>query len=194
MKKIKYDSYDEYVATQVKVNKKKIHNVWASYEELMVIAKCLRNSSHPSHFGVCHGARNGHEVRVLRLLTDAEVIGTDIAETAFKFDNMIQMDFHDDKPEWHDKVDFIYSNSWDHSYDFDKMLGAWLKCINPEGGKIFIPWCDDGYSDSTVHAADCLGISFDELVDMVKKQAKIEAVLAILTEHHKLIKMLVITR
>lgn len=40
---------------------------------------------------------------------------------------------HDTQPEWIDSVDFIYSNSLDHSYDPEKCLIAWMSCIRNGG-------------------------------------------------------------
>ncbi|PZQ43933.1 MAG: hypothetical protein DI551_11175 [Micavibrio aeruginosavorus] len=60
-------------------------------------------------------------------------MGTEISETAKDFPNTIQWDFHNVKPEWIGSVDFIYSNSFDHSYDPEKCLNAWMSCITPNG-------------------------------------------------------------
>ena len=45
----------------------------------------------------------------------------------------IQWDFHKTKDEWIDSVDFIYSNSFDHSYDPEGCLNAWMGCVRPGG-------------------------------------------------------------
>ena len=37
------------------------------------------------------------------------------------------------KPEWLSSVDFIYSNSFDHSFDPEKCLSAWMSCLKPGG-------------------------------------------------------------
>ncbi|MBK6621188.1 MAG: hypothetical protein IPG32_10020 [Saprospirales bacterium] len=48
---------------------------------------------------------------------NCEVIGTEISDSASKFSHTIEWDFHEVKPEWIGRADFIYSNSFDHSYD-----------------------------------------------------------------------------
>ena len=67
------------------------------------------------------------------MLFRSKVIGTEISETAAQFENTIQWDFHDVKPEWLASVDFIYSNSFDHSFDPGKCLSAWMSCLKPGG-------------------------------------------------------------
>jgi hypothetical protein len=60
-------------------------------------------------------------------------IGTEISDSAEQFPNTIQWDFHEVKPEWIGAVDFIYSNSFDHTYDPEKCLNAWMSCLKPGG-------------------------------------------------------------
>ncbi len=62
-----------------------------------------------------------------------EVLGTEIADTALEFPHTLQWDMHEVKPEWRGSVDFIYSNSLDHSYDPRLCLNAWMGCLKPGG-------------------------------------------------------------
>jgi hypothetical protein len=84
-------------------------------------------------FGLCHGTRRGKEQEWFKEYLKCDVIGTEISSTAEQFPNTIQWDFHETKPEWIDAVDFIYSNSFDHSYDPQKCLKAWMSCIKKGG-------------------------------------------------------------
>ena len=61
------------------------------------------------------------------------MIGTEISDTATQFPKTIQWDFHETKPEWLEATDFIYSNSFDHSYDPEKRLDAWMSCVRTGG-------------------------------------------------------------
>ena len=63
----------------------------------------------------------------------SKVIGTEISDTAAEFPHTIQWDFHETKPEWVDSVDFIYSNSFDHSYDPEMCLNVWMNCVRQGG-------------------------------------------------------------
>jgi len=60
-------------------------------------------------------------------------MGTEISDTATQFPNTIQWDFHEVKPEWVGAVDFIYSNSFDHTYDPERCLNAWMSCVRSGG-------------------------------------------------------------
>jgi len=166
MKKIDFPTYESYRDAQVEVNRTKLAAVWAERAELERIAGYVRSRLPKASFGICHGARNGFEVGVLRVLLDIEVIGTDIAPTASEFPHLVQWDFHEVNPEWIRSVDFVYSNSWDHSYDFDRCFGAWMGSLRP-GGKCFLQWTRV-HSSEGVHDADCLGLSLSELEDRIR--------------------------
>ena len=76
--------YEEYRSTQIRHNRRKLHNVWADSTTLSAIADDLRAHGLGEN-GICHGARNGFEVRWLRERLGGDVIGTDISETAAQF-------------------------------------------------------------------------------------------------------------
>jgi hypothetical protein len=44
------------------------------------------------------------------------------------------------KPEWVGAVDFIYSNSFDHTYDPQKCLDAWVSCLTRCGVCVIEHW------------------------------------------------------
>ena len=82
-----YSSYEEYKDTQVFHNKKKLEWIWADDSTLKLVAdRFLQDKTEcgDSIFkGICHGARNGYEVKKLgELIQDSEVYGTDISDTA----------------------------------------------------------------------------------------------------------------
>jgi len=90
-------------------------------------------------FGICHGVRNGVEVKLFRDFLKCKVIGTEISEYAEKFNDVIQWDFHDALDEWFVKTNFIYSNSFNHSYDPIQCLDIWMRCI-ADDGFLFLEW------------------------------------------------------
>ena len=127
----KYKDYNEYKETQIYYNKKKIDKVWADEKTLEKIGNFLKeNISSNLIKGICHGSRNGFEQNFFNEKKDGfEVIGTDISETAKDYKNSIVHDFHDEKKEWLENFDFVYSNSLDQSFDPQKALNTWLKQI-----------------------------------------------------------------
>jgi SAM-dependent methyltransferase len=133
-----YDGgYEQYRDMQVFTNKRKLDHVWADDGTLAAVASFLAGRGITGGRGICHGARNGYEVAKLRELTGAEVIGTDISDTATQFPNMVVWDFHEVNPEWVGAFDFVYTNSLDQAMQPDKALAAWAGQLKP-GGVIFI--------------------------------------------------------
>lgn len=128
--------YAHYRTTQIYHNKRKLHAVWADATTLGVIADDL--ASHGlGATGICHGARNGFEVKWFRERLRGEVIGTDISETATEFPHMHVWDFHDVNPDWAGKFDFVYTNSLDQAMEPARALDAWVQQLAPQG-RIYI--------------------------------------------------------
>ena len=125
--------YERYRQIQTEGNKRKILNVWASEENVAFVSAYIKELLGTPNFGICHGTRRGEEQRWFRKYLGCEVVGTEISDTAQQFADTIQWDFHKTKPEWIDATDFIYSNSFDHSYDPEKCLDAWMSCLRSGG-------------------------------------------------------------
>ncbi|MBT8040243.1 MAG: hypothetical protein KJN78_08375 [Gammaproteobacteria bacterium] len=125
--------YEKYKAAQTRANQKKLANVWVREENIEFLSNYTRETVGEPAFGICHGTRRGKEQEWFIKYLGCEVIGTEISDTAADFPHTIQWDFHEVKPEWVDRTDFIYSNSLDHSYDPDKCLNAWMSCLTPAG-------------------------------------------------------------
>jgi len=131
----KYKNYNEYKQTQIYYNKKKIDKVWADEKSLKILCKFLNENIKKDNVkGLCHGSRNGYEQKIfLNEIKNSKVLGTDISETAIDFENSIVHDFHEQKDEWIENFDFVYSNSLDQSYDPHKALTVWLSQVKKNG-------------------------------------------------------------
>ena len=131
----KYKNYDEYKDTQIYYNKKKIEHVWADEKTLEKIRDFLiENTSTGIIKGICHGSRNGFEQNFFNKNQDKfYVIGTDISDTAENYKNSIIHDFHEEKKEWLNSFDFVYSNSLDQSFDPKKAVQTWLNQLKKDG-------------------------------------------------------------
>ena len=166
----KYESYEDYVRLQSSASVRKRACVWAQADVLRVVATEVRNMRVEKPFGICHGVRNGFEVGYLRdELADisADVIGTEISETVSRDSKFtIHWDFHNIKPEWIGGVDFIYSNSFDHSYKPAECLAAWMRCI-ATGGACFIEWTK-GHNIGRTDVVDCFQSSLDEYLKLAE--------------------------
>ena len=133
MKLHKYRSYRQYRRLQSKKNRKRIDTVWANPDVIQAIADYVKQHIPDAKFGICHGAKHGWEVKELKDQLGFDILGTDISKTAKEFEDVIQWDFHEVKDEWRAAVDFIYSNSFDHTYDPDLCIDRWMSCIRPPG-------------------------------------------------------------
>jgi SAM-dependent methyltransferase len=133
-----YDDYETYRKVQEEGNKAKLGAQFVKKGHIFFLAAWMQAQGAAVDFGLCHGVRRGKEQAWFRRkLGNANIIGTDISETATEFPNTVQWDFHDDNPDWQGRADFVYSNSWDHAYDPGKAFLAWAKCLKP-GGWLFI--------------------------------------------------------
>lgn len=148
MKVWEYKNYDEYVDAQVMGNlaKYKSH----SYVDTNIIGGIVNymisNKLKPT-FGLCHGSRRGLEQEYFvnwfkSQNIEVSVLGTEISPTATEFKDTIQWDFNEAKDEWINGVDFIYSNSFDHSFNPSKTIDVWMSCLRDDG-MCFVEWSDD---------------------------------------------------
>jgi SAM-dependent methyltransferase len=169
MKKINFKNYEDYKNAQETTNKKKIDRIGISDIEIDDIVKYINTNIKNISFGLCHGVRNGYEIKQFSKKLNCSVIGTDISETANQFENVIQFDFHNQRDDWIGKFDFIYSNALDHSFDPNLALRNWLDCLNDEG-LCFIGWSVlDSILDEKTRA-DCFAASKEEYEQLIKSE------------------------
>ncbi|MDC1201358.1 hypothetical protein N8082_02640 [Planktomarina temperata] len=132
----KYASYEEYKETQIKYNKLKIDKIWADDITLGRVAEVVKNklgSQRTNLRILCHGSRNGYEVKCLqKLFPNAEILGTDISDTASDY-GLVQWDFHDVNSDWLKHFDVIYTNSLDQSWQPREALKVWLDQLSNDG-------------------------------------------------------------
>ena len=158
MKIYEYDNYEHYVQEQTKANIRKLGWVYVTERSIDNI-KSLQPEANAI---ICHGTRNGAEQKMFQQrYPNAEIIGTEISETATQFPMTVQWDFTNQKDEWVGKFDIVYSNAFDHSMDPEATLKTWVDQMSPEGC-LFIE-----HSESPINnvssAADPLEISHREL-------------------------------
>jgi hypothetical protein len=125
--------YEKYRQVQIEGNKRKLEYVWADEQNIASLSRYITSTIGTPKFGICHGTRRGKEQQWFRTHLGCDVIGTEISDTAEQFPHTIQWDFHEAKPEWIGATDFIYSNSFDHSYDPERCLDTWMGCLRSGG-------------------------------------------------------------
>jgi hypothetical protein len=132
--------YEAYQQIQTLANKAKLDWAWIKEENVQYLCDHLAAIGVTINSVLCHGTRNASEQTFFKnKLPSAEVLGTEISDTATQFPMTIQWDFHETKPEWIGAFDLVFSNSWDHTYAPAKLFTAWLSCIR-HGGALALEW------------------------------------------------------
>lgn len=134
MKIYSYKNYDDYVAAQTEANRAKLDHVFV---EIGTIRKIAKKVPHAKSI-LCHGTRNGAEqMYFLQCFPNAEILGTEISDTATTFARTLHWDFQNPRDEWSHRWDIVYSNSFDHALDPLRTLQTWRDQISTVG-KLFI--------------------------------------------------------
>lgn len=162
--------YEKYRKVQIERNKRKIANVWAIEENIAFLSRYIESIVGTPQFGICHCTRCGMEQAWFKKYLNCNVIGTEISDTANQFPDTIQWDFHEVKPEWIDAADFIYSNSFDHSYDPEKCINAWMSCVK-KGGLCILEH-SSGHGSQTVTQLDPFGADIAYMPYLILTWAK----------------------
>lgn len=168
---VRFDGdYDTYKTVQTIANKAKID--WRSVAPENIAYLCDRLIAAGVTLGhvLCHGTRNAAEQTFFRAkLPNAEIIGTEISDTAAQFPMTIQWDFHEVKPEWRGAFNLVFSNSWDHTYDPHKLFPAWLSCVAPNGALV-LEWSTI-HGETHVDAVDPFRASLEGLIGLVSSHS-----------------------
>ncbi len=134
------NAYDKYLEIQKNAFERKIDNQWETEENINNLSNFLIDRFNNQKIeGICHGTRTGSEQAWFnkRLGNDSYVFGTDIGTNLEQYKDTIYFDMNKDNREWKNKFHFVYSNSWDHSYEPDEMLINWVSHLK-EGGIIIL--------------------------------------------------------
>jgi len=176
MKQIKFDSYEQYIATQKATVMKRGLGPYFCDLEMQRIAEWCRINQLQVLEGVCHGARGGHECDELRRnMPFARIIGTDLFPHSGKSAQLqsktkvVEWDFNKQKAEWEGWFDLIYTNSLDHSDDPSNTLQVWMEQLS-RCGALFIQW---NRSDQDVKGGDCFGADPLEMIDLLNSVGRL---------------------
>ncbi|WP_224823903.1 trans-aconitate 2-methyltransferase [Cognatishimia sp. MH4019] len=164
-----YPDYETYRDVQVAGNKAKLRMQFVKESHIIGLSTYLGEIFETVDFGLCHGTRRGQEQAWFKahLPGSPTIIGTEISDTADQFPDTIQWDFQDDNPDWHDKADFVYSNSWDHAYDPAKAFDSWTKSLKP-GGVLLLDHTK-GQTPDAANALDPVGATLDGLKTLLNR-------------------------
>ena len=163
MKVYGYRDYEHYVEQQTLANVNKLDWVWVTRDAVRFLAKHYRKFRNEPSTVLCHGSRNGTEVRWFgEEFPAADVLGTDISHTATDFPNQVQWDMQKENPDWIGKWDMVYTNSFDHVTDFHGTLQTIYDQLTTQGLFIldYTIWRDNSIKPSI---SDPLDVSYKEL-------------------------------
>lgn len=163
MQLYKYESYHDYISTQVAANRRKIStHQCATEENIKILSEYLRKYIGNNLQGMCHGCRSDLEQRWFREnLIDADVFGTDLQSHGKR--NIIKWDFNTPKTEWLKRFDFVYSNSFDHAYDPAVTIRVWLNQLKPNGMLLI----EHMGRDEKANRTDCTGMTIADWLSWV---------------------------
>jgi hypothetical protein len=158
--------FETYRRVQNEGNRLKLSWTYARADVIARIAKHAQKHI-PEVTGIlCHGVRNGSELKWFAgHFPAAELLGTDIADSATTFPNTIQWDFHDSRDDWQGRWSVIYTNSWDHAMDPEKAFRAWAGSLQP-GGILYLEH-GPGHDKSGTDSLDLFGADRKVLARMV---------------------------
>lgn len=158
--------FETYRRIQNEGNRLKIGFVYAKKRMIATIASHARKHLEVKSI-LCHGTRNGAELKWFgEEFPEAEILGTDIAESATQFPNTIQWDFHDFREDWRDRWNVIYSNSWDHAMEPERAFRAWADSLAP-GGILYLEH-GRAHDVSGTDGLDLFGATREALVEIVR--------------------------
>jgi len=192
MKRHIFSSHEEYVESQEKVCRKKLRLVTKGRSKLCftypkTIELIKKHHKTPINFAICHGVRLGIEIGMFQIALggDGKWIGTEIVEELCDGENIIHHDFSAVKEEWVGKVDFIYTNSYDHSRYPEETIKVWLDSLAPDG-RIYIEWTIwHNKLGRGKNKADCFAADLDEYRKIFEQAGEVEDVLEVSDKSRK---------
>ncbi len=160
MKLKKYESYDHYVKNQRETDERKTKKSAFKTVEVEKLRFLIDHYNIKPKKIMCHGARYGVEIFAFRAAySKARVTGTDL----FLKGNpcIIEWDFQDQKKEWINQFDVIYSNALDHACYPEQCIKVWLEQLS-SNGILIIQWST---GNKKIKRGDCFSGTLDEFID-----------------------------
>jgi len=189
MKLIRYRRHCQYVEAQRRTLRLRGVGPYFTDLEMQRICTwfCVRGKRVDN--GICHGARDGVEVREFqRVFPTAKFIGTDLfpysskekRDRVFKRKHPVKRwDFSRVSKEWMGAFDLIYSNSLDHARDPIQTLGVWIEQLKADGC-LFLAW---NIRHTKTGGGDCFGAALYEYMELANCVGKLLDLLYVNMQH-----------
>ena len=154
-----YSSYEEYRATQVFHNKRKVEKVWADESTLdLVVDRVVKEFGRERRlFALCQWLEkrlrtelHQHQARLWRCSRDGHLRHSDgLPEVG-------SVGLHDRREEWVGKCDFVYTNALDQSWKPQAAVATWLEQLKV-GGLLFIEHSEHNHGPRGASSKDPFG-------------------------------------
>jgi len=181
MERHEFDSYAEYVDTQVGLTRSKVKKEFglSSSPEILnaVVQHQCVELGFPLRRGCCHGVRQGQELDFFESAApDCHWVGTEITPELCDEERVFELDFCKRQPHWEGVFDLVYSNSLDHANDPPKAVANWLSTLS-DRGRLYIEWSafHQKLSRASRTKADCFAASIEEYQTMLNRIASVES-------------------
>ncbi len=172
MKIHQFESYEKYLETERRGSRYRPNRrANAAEDEIGRIASYyISCTDRPAMHILCHGARDGTEVRLFRsrVPMDAVIVGTDVHAVG---QDVTAWDYNQQNPEWIGKFDLIYTNSLDHSPDPLATLKVWVEQLKPTG-LLFVVWTFAHMLEERplpFPGGDCFGAALHEYIHLMRQ-------------------------
>lgn len=172
---LRFASYEEYVQGQrsktdaILARKEADVPNWIKHEDVQFLAQYMQLKMRlpfTNKFALAHGTRSGREQKwFMEALPGELVLGTELSPNATGLYTVV-MDFHDVKPEWLRKADFVYSNALDHSYNPTFAVQQWMREVSSDG-VLIVEWSKSHTKEGLRGDIDIFGGSLQEFQDLI---------------------------
>lgn len=131
----KYVVAGRYEKVQIAASMAKYALSWAKEDSCKAIVEILRSEGVSPRSILCHGVRNGSELKFFSEAGVDEVLGTDlyVPKDQTYFGTVVQHNFSEPELNWLGKFEYVYSNSLDHALNPIETLMIWAEQIEESG-------------------------------------------------------------
>lgn len=160
-----YSSYDDYITAQKSTTIRKwgkLHYI----RDITVNAIADRFKDDIEQM-LCHGTRTGEElVKFSAKMPNVFVWGSELSDLAKDTPNTTVWDFNVVNPDWVDRFDLVYTNSFDHCITPVETLGVWKDQLRADG-RLVIEWTD--MQNSKSEYSDPVSATMKEVIAWAEK-------------------------
>ena len=178
-----FRNYRKYAHAQIRHTRRKSRRrkIRCFTHPRIAAAAAVDYGGRPLDLCICHGVRTGAELDMFSAaFGGGQWIGTEITPELCDGKRIMERDFSKTHPEWLDTVDVLYTNSFDHSRDPTATAVAWVSCLRPKTGRLYVEWTKwHSRLGKRGNKADCFAATADEYRSVFESVGTVERVLTV---------------